>query len=155
MPTERYLENRILSADPIELIEILYEHAIKSVREARSALAAGDIAGRCRAISRTIGILGELQGSLDKEVRGTISQNLAALYHYMRGRLTAANLKQQDGPLGEVEALMQTLGEAWKAVRPVTIRESPGADLPQRQETTVTPFLPDLNTGIANHSWTA
>jgi flagellar secretion chaperone FliS len=76
---ESYLENRILSAEPLELIQILYEHAIKFVREARGALAAGDIVGRSKAIVRTIGILGELEGSLDRTAGGSISTNLAAL----------------------------------------------------------------------------
>jgi len=159
MPTDAYLEHRILSADPVELIQILYEHGIKLVREARSALAAGDIVARSKALSRTIGILGELEGSLDREVAGTISQNLAALYQYMRGRLTAANIKQEDGPLAEVESLMQTLSGAWKAIRPMP-GDAPGADTPatpaqEPAQINGPQFLPDSNSASAAHSWTA
>lgn len=155
---ESYLENRILSADPVELIHILYEHASKFVSEARSALAAGDIVRRSTAISRTIGILGELEGSLDREAGGPIGVNLAALYRYMRTRLTVANLKQEDGPLGEVETLLQTLGSAWKAIArsgveaPAT-RPAIPADLPI--EASSGRFLPDANSAYADHSWTA
>lgn len=156
---EPYLESRILSADPVELIQILYEHAIKFVREARAALAAGDIAGRSRAISRTIGILGELEGSLDREAGGAISQNLAALYRHMRARLSVANLKQEDGPLAEVEALMETLGGAWKAIsrNQVNLHANdvpmlPGGSMPGHGEGR---FLPDINSAYADHSWTA
>ncbi len=156
---EQYLENRILSADPLELIQILYEHAIRFVGEARRALNAGDIAGRSKAISRTIGILGELEGSLDREAGGAISHNLAALYRHMRTRLLTANLKQEDGPLAEVESLLQTLGGAWQEIarNPAGTQASESAvardeDIP---EVSSGRFLPDVNTVYADHSWTA
>jgi flagellar protein FliS len=107
-----------LSADPVELVNILYEYAILSVQEARSSLAQGDIAARAKAITRTIEILGELESSLDHKLGGEIASNLARLYQYMRGRLTVANLKRADDPLAEVERLLKTLGEAWQAVSP-------------------------------------
>ena len=145
MPADPYLEQRILSADPIELVQILYEHAIKSVREARRALAGGDITGRARAISRVIGILGELQGSLDKDA-GRISQNLAALYRYMLRRLTTASVRQDDGPLAEVESLLETLGSAWQSVQPIMVVDPIVA---------AAQFLGDGQAACAEQSWTA
>jgi len=38
---QAYLETRILSADPVELVSILYEYATISVQDARQSLAAG------------------------------------------------------------------------------------------------------------------
>ncbi|HUO31230.1 MAG TPA: flagellar export chaperone FliS [Bryobacteraceae bacterium] len=150
---ETYLENRILSADPVELIQILYEHAIQFVQQARAALAAGDIVGRSRAISRTIGIVGELEGSLDREAGGSLSQNLAALYGYMRKRLTMANLKQEDGPLAEVESLLETLFSAWKAIDRKVV-ETPvmeAASLPQNGDGR----FAETTSVYTDHSWTA
>ncbi|HTQ57566.1 MAG TPA: flagellar export chaperone FliS [Bryobacteraceae bacterium] len=159
MPSDPYLEQRILSADPIELIQILYEHALKSVEEARGALAAGDIPARSKAISRAIGILGELQGSLDKKSGGAISQNLEALYGYMRTRLTVANLKQEEGPLAEVQSLIETLAGAWKGVQPVAIAEPVHpAPAPVREafaEGNTAHFLSEANSSCADHGWTA
>jgi flagellar protein FliS len=111
-----YLETRVLSADPVELIDILYEYAMLSVQDARDGLARGDIIARSRAISKVIAILGELEGSLNLELGGEIASNLSRLYHYMRKRLTGANLSQTDEPLAEVEALLKTLGEAWHVI---------------------------------------
>jgi len=112
-----YLETRILSADPVDLIAMSFEFATLRVHEARSALAKGDIAERCRAISKTIAILGELESSLDYKLGGEIAYNLGRLYRYMTERLTQANVRQEDGPLAEVESLLKTLGEAWQAIR--------------------------------------
>lgn len=107
-----------MSADPLELINILYEHAILRVRSARECLAQGDIAGRSGYISKAIGILGELEGSLDLQAGGEIARNLAKLYQYIRERLFVANRKQEDEPLAEAESLLKTLADAWLAITP-------------------------------------
>jgi len=113
-----YLETRVLSASPIELINILYEYAMLSVQDARNGLVRGDVAARSKAILKVIAILGELESSLNHELGGEVASNLGRLYRYMRDKLTVANLRQVDAPLAEVEALLKTLGEAWKAIAP-------------------------------------
>ena len=112
-----YLENRILAADPVELIQILYEHALIEVRNARSCQQEGDIAGRTKAVTKALAVLGELESSLNHEAGGSLSQNLARLYQYMRRRLLEASMKQQTGPLDEVESLLKTIEEGWSAMQ--------------------------------------
>lgn len=151
-----YLENRILSADPVELICILYEHAILAVQDARDSIERKDIASRSKAISKAIAIIGELEGSLNHRAGGEVSGNLARLYQYIRGRLLAANRSQEAGPLVEVERLLKTVGEAWTAIRPEAVPspahtrdgETPGAAWG------VLPTIESLDTHTA-HSWSA
>ena len=112
---DAYLESQVLSANPLELICILYQCALDSVRDARRHLAAGDIVARSRAICRGISAISELDGALNHAEGGAISRNLAELYQYLRQRLTEANMRQNDAPLAEVESLLTTLSEAWKA----------------------------------------
>jgi flagellar protein FliS len=119
-----YIDTRVLSADPLELVHILYEHTLAMVADARRYLAEGDIAARGRSISRAIAAIDELNCSLDREAGGSIARNLAALYQYMRSRLLSANIRQEDAPLAEVESLLRTLGEAWKAIRPAAQAET-------------------------------
>lgn len=114
---DAYLEGRVLSADPLELICLVYQHAIDMVHDAREHLAEGDIAGRSRAVSRAIAAISELDAALDRSAGGELSQNLANLYEYMRRRLTEANLRQEDEPLREVSGLLATLADAWNANR--------------------------------------
>ena len=120
MPRDAYLESRVLTADPVELIHMLYQHALEQVRAARAALAAGDIASRSQAITKVLAALGELEGSLDYNAGGSISQQLARLYQYMRRRLADGNVKREDRALAEVESLMQTLDEGWTAMQHAT-----------------------------------
>jgi flagellar protein FliS len=121
---DAYLDTRILSADPLELVHILYEHTMVMVADARRYLAEGNIAARGRSVSRAIAAIDELDSSLDRQAGGSIARNLAALYQYMRTRLLTANIRQEDAPLAEVESLLRTLGEAWNAIRPAAKAEA-------------------------------
>ena len=132
-----------------------YEFATLRVHEARSALAKGDIAERCRAISKTIAILAELEGSLDYKLGGEIAYNLGRLYRYMTERLTQANVRQQDGPLAEVESLLETLAGAWQAIRTESV--SAAEPDPDREVPASRRFLAFMDS-VTSHSpqaWSA
>jgi flagellar protein FliS len=114
---DAYLESRVLAADPVELVSLLYQACTQAVREARCYLAAGQIAERSREINKACAIVIELATSLDHERGGEISQRLALLYDYMERRLLQANMQQSDAPLADVLGLLTTLSEAWAGVR--------------------------------------
>ena len=147
-----YLENRVMAADAVELIHLMYEHALVQVRLARTALASEDVAGRSKAVSKVLAILGELEGSLNYEAGGSISHNLARLYQYMRRRVVEANVKQEDGGLAEVESLMQTLNEGWTAMRHAT-----AAPVQWQASTQPSPFprQSPSEEEESSHSWSA
>jgi len=115
---DAYLESRVLSADPLELVKLLYQAAITAVRDARRHLANREILARARAITKACSILTELIVSLDHERGGEISLGLARLYDYMSRRLIEANLQQADQPLEEVLGLLSTLAEGWEGIQP-------------------------------------
>jgi flagellar protein FliS len=121
---DTYLESRILAADPLELVNLLYQGCRQNVRDAREHLAAGRIGERSRAISRACEILVELAQSLDHKQARDISQRLAQLYEYMQRRLLEANMRQSDEPLAEVLGLLTTLGEAWEGVSRSAVPEA-------------------------------
>ena len=123
-----YLESRVFSADPIELVRLMYQATTAALRQARQHLAEGDIAARSRSISKACEILIELETSLDHGRGGDISRRLAQLYDYLRGRLFEANMKQSDEPLAEVLGLLSTLSEAWDGVQNQTRPEPPAAN---------------------------
>jgi len=122
---EAYLTQRVLSADPVELIRMLHRGAAEAVETARARLAARDIQGRSAAISKAMGILAELAGTLDHRRAPELSRKLASLYDYMQRRLIDGNLQQTDAPLAEVQGLIGTLAEGWQGVSTA----SPNADL--------------------------
>jgi flagellar secretion chaperone FliS len=157
MSSTAYLETRILSADPIELVQILYEHAILAVQEARRQLTAGDIAARSRAVSKCVAILGELEGCLDHKTGGTLSQELARLYSYLQGQLTLGNFQQTDAPFEVVESVLLTLAEGWKAVGALPAEQA--APQPEYSGAGNNPWgcgpVPEAVYGRSGHSWCA
>jgi flagellar protein FliS len=128
---DAYLESRVLAADPVELVSLLYQACTQAVREARCYLAAGQIAERSREINKACAIVIELATSLDHDRGGEISQRLALLYDYMERRLLQANMQQSDAPLADVLGLLTTLSEAWAGVRQP--EEKPAAENPESQ----------------------
>lgn len=124
---DAYLESRVFSAGPVELVHMLYQAAGQAVRDARHYLAQGEIADRSRCINKACEILMELTNSLDHKQGAEIARRLNQLYDYMLGQLIDANVRQADAPLAEVLGLLETLGEAWSASRPAPAMPPPQA----------------------------
>lgn len=139
-----YLENRILSADPLELVRLLYDAAVNAVREARQALADGNIRARSQAISKACAIVIQLNSALDHASGGDLSRRLAMLYDYLLKRLMDANIQQSDALLEEVLSLLSTLAEGWNGI------QKP-AEAPEAQSPWSAPAEP-LAAG-APHAW--
>ena len=157
MWTEAYLEDKINSASPIELVQLLYDGAIRFVRDAREYLETGDIARRSAAIGKAMAILGELTASLDHAKGGEISRNLLELYAYMQNRLLDANLHQTDGPLAETLGLLTTLAEAWHGIDASAGKKSTEVGEGNAQpgnSAWVAPPLEDQTVGTASYGWT-
>jgi flagellar protein FliS len=145
---DAYLESKVLSADPVELIGLLYQTGVGAVQEARGHLADGKILERSKAITRAGKVLIQLTAALDHERGGEISQRLASLYTYMLGRLNEANFRQRDEPLAEVLSLLATLAEGWEGVRPAA-KSAP--------EPVANPWnpaaAPEPSASYAEHAW--
>jgi flagellar secretion chaperone FliS len=126
-PYDTYLEERILSADPVELVHMLYQAALTGVGDARRHLAEGQILARARSISKVCDILIELNTSLDYERGGEMSVRLSQLYGYMHRQLVDANFRQIDAPMAEAAGLLTTLMEGWAAVKAGVRKDTPPA----------------------------
>ena len=111
-----YFEQTILCADPVELIGMIYQQAIASVREARQHLEHKKIRERSAAIMRAYTAVAELLAALRPATAPEMTGRLQSLYSYMLQRLLDANMQQADPPLSEVLALLITLAEGWSGV---------------------------------------
>ncbi len=83
----RYQEMAIKTANPLQLIVMLYDAAICSLQEAREQIERKDIAGRSRSINKCIAIISELQSCLNLKAGGEIASSLDRLYDYMKRRI--------------------------------------------------------------------
>ena len=104
------------SASPHELVEMLFDGAAARLQKASGCISHDDINGRNEAINQTISILHGLQASLDRKEGGDLAENLDALYAYMQRQLIRANSDNDQRVLAEVQDLLKTLQQAWRAI---------------------------------------
>jgi flagellar protein FliS len=123
-----YFEQKILTAEPLELVRMLYQRAITCVSEARRHLSERKIAERSHSITQAYAVLAELTSSLKPEAAPALATSLGQLYGYMQQGLIEANIKQADAPLAEVLGLLTTLAGAWSAIPDTQRKTDPYAN---------------------------
>jgi flagellar protein FliS len=109
----RYREVAIKTANPLQLVVMLYDAAICSLLEAREHMDRKNIAGRSRSINKCIAIISELQSCLNLKAGGEIASSLDRLYDYMKRQIFKANVEQSSRPLVEIETILENLRSAW------------------------------------------
>ncbi|UGQ45205.1 flagellar export chaperone FliS [Massilia endophytica] len=111
------LETGVSAASPHKLIVMLYDGAIVAILNGLTHMKAGNIEEKGKAISKAIQIIDNgLRASLDKQVGGSIAQNLDALYEYMSNRLLTGNIQNQPEALEEVHRLLADLRDTWNQI---------------------------------------
>ncbi|MBL0159420.1 MAG: flagellar export chaperone FliS [Bryobacterales bacterium] len=130
-PYRNQIEQDILSAEPLELVVILYSGLRDSIVDARRQLAKRDTQGRAASISKAVAIVGELAATLDLNRGGELAIGLNRLYSYLVVQLLDGNYRQEDRPLAEAESVVTALLEAWTAIRPTA---TPFAEIPAYPE---------------------
>lgn len=126
--TQQYQQNQILSASPEQILVMLYDGAIRFVRQAVAGIENGDLTAKLEGISRCMAIVTEFANTLDHEIGGEIAENLDALYSFMIRELTQANLKNDIDKLKVVEGLLLDLRETWVSAIEVARNEVAASD---------------------------
>ncbi|GAB6124870.1 flagellar export chaperone FliS [Humidesulfovibrio idahonensis] len=113
-----YLNTQVSTASKGDLLVMLYDTAIKHLRQAIEKMRAGDMAGKGILITKAITIICELQESLNKERGGDIAKNLFHLYLFCNQRLLLANLKLKPEIVEEVITILTGLRGAFAQILP-------------------------------------
>ncbi len=111
-----YVTTQVQSATPLQLVVTLYDGAVRSAATAHDAMVRKDIPARRTALSTLMGIIAELQNTLDLERGGKIARDLDGLYTYLFSRLLEAVARQEAQPIEEVHRILHTLREAWQQI---------------------------------------
>jgi flagellar secretion chaperone FliS len=109
-------------ADPHTLISLIMQHILGNLAGAKGAIDRKEIENKNKMLGKVIGLIGELQDSLDMEKGGEISINLYNLYAYMITQVSQANIKNSPEPLTEVIALISEIKSGWDGI-PQDIRQ--------------------------------
>ena len=112
--TAAYQQAQIGSADPVRIVVMLYEGAIRFVHMAEHSFEVP--ASRGHALGRAHRIVSELLAALDYERGGEIAQNLSMLYDYVLDLLIEANVHGKREGLRSARMVLQELLEGYRGV---------------------------------------
>ena len=110
-----YAESTIMTASPEQLVVMLYEGAIRFLRQSAEAMRRGDRERARNRMRASEAIIDELNGSLDMSY-GEIPTHLRSLYFFCKRLLIKANVEQHPESIDAVVKLLSELHEAWVEV---------------------------------------
>jgi flagellar protein FliS len=110
-----YTESSVMTAPPERLVLMLYDGAIRFLRQSTAALEQGDrTLGRER-MRRAEAIIDELNVTLDMS-HGEIPEKLRAIYLFCKRHLIESFLNDQTAGIETVVSLLSELRESWASV---------------------------------------
>jgi len=119
--SDTYIKTRIITANPLELVIIAYEGAIRATESAKLYMLEERYEEKERAILKAQYIINELHSSLNIEA-GEISKVLASLYNYMIRRILYADLNRDAGVLDEIIKMLKELKDTWETIQTEVVR---------------------------------
>ena len=111
-----YQTVQVTTTDRGRLLLMMYEGAIKFLRQAKAGLEEKDIAKFCRFLSKAQAIIAELMNTLDFEKGGTIAQDLDRLYDFMLFYLSEANLYRDGKRIEKTIHLINIIYSAYREI---------------------------------------
>jgi flagellar secretion chaperone FliS len=111
----QYKTAAVEQADPVRLVALLYEGALRFTELGRRGIESGDAEAAHHAIMRAYAIVAELLATLDFEKGGEIAMRLEQLYDYVLHLLREANLGKDTRKLDQAETVLRDLAGAWES----------------------------------------
>lgn len=113
---DAYQETAVLTQNRSRLIVMLYDGAIRFLKQAIDDMERGDWAAKGIHIRKALDIIFELNTVLDMEQGGDIAQNLRSLYNFMQRHLSEANSRRDPHMIRDVINLLDELNKSWRAI---------------------------------------
>ncbi len=110
-----YRRGEVLAATPGQLVVMLYDGARRFLRQAVSAMNAGEVERAHTTLRYGERIISHLDGTLDYE-QGELPQRLHSIYVFCLSQLNAARISQDTDKVEAVSGLLGELREAWSQV---------------------------------------
>ncbi len=106
----------IAFSDPHVLIVRMLDGAIERIYQAKGAMLQKNPGEKGRLIGKAIGIIGGLDGCLNRDLENELVHNLAALYEYINMCLLDASARNDVGKLDEAVKLIGDIRSAWTQI---------------------------------------
>jgi len=114
-PQDAYRRQDVLTANPVDLITMLYDALKKNIVLGKRGIEKKDIPGAHKHLIKAQEIITELINSLDMNYQ--ISEELLNLYEFALKSLQDANMHKDTEPLDPVIEMVDEIRDAWKEIR--------------------------------------
>jgi len=111
-----YQQANYMTADPLRLIIMCYDGAIKHLKTARESYEKKDYQTKGVALKKAVDIINELNSCLDMQKGGEIASRLRSLYNFMSQALMEADLKKDLKVFDSVISQLNELAESWRTI---------------------------------------
>jgi flagellar protein FliS len=112
---QAYARSSVLTASPGQLVVMLYDGAIRFLRQSAEQMRAGNREQARERMRRAEAIIDELNWTLDTSY-GDIAHRLRAIYLFSKRQLIRANLDSDPAPIDGVARMLAELREAFAQV---------------------------------------
>lgn len=129
-PANAYLRSTVLTAKPEDLRLMLYDGALRFLRQGREALASRDHETVFRCFKDAKNILLEFVSSLDRTQDPELCSRLSALYTYMYRRVIEAGAEKSTEAVDEVIELLEYDRQTWTMLMEELARQRAAGLLP-------------------------
>ena len=120
----RYRETEVLTATPGQLVVLLFDHLLVSLRRAKTAMENGEFEQQGEHLEKSRNVLTELLVTLDRERGGEIAINLSALYSFLLGELVQVGVRADHARLDRVTHMIEELRSAFAEASQAPIARS-------------------------------
>lgn len=117
-----YREMDVMSASPGQLVVMLYDHLLVSMRRARVAMEARNVEQRVKLLDKSRSILSELLVTLDHEKGGDVAKNLSALYTFLLSEMVDVGIRSDVRRLERLTAIVADLRDAFATIAGVDVQ---------------------------------
>ena len=111
---QAYANTQIQTASSVQVIVLLYDGAISSMKLAQEGMSTLNFHDKARFLDRALRVIGELSASLNMEEGGNIAKDLRRMYEYIQFEMTQANLKNEPHRLEGPIRCLSVIREAWQ-----------------------------------------
>lgn len=111
-PYQTYRQLQVETASPAQLVVMMYDGALKAVKQAAAALQRRDLQQANSGLLQAQRIVLALQDAVDGSA-GELAAQLDSLYDYLYHNLVQANIRKDSESLEVVSGILETLRSAW------------------------------------------
>jgi flagellar protein FliS len=112
---QAYTESSVLTASPEQLVVMLYDGAIRFLRQSAEAMRVGNRELSRNRMGRAEQVIDELNYSLDMSY-GEVPANLRGIYLFAKRQLIRANLDGDPSRIDGVTRMLADLRESWGTI---------------------------------------